>query len=180
MPIPNQRGRLGGSAHTVFHWGDGTGPDHVIGFAEAVRVDAVRPVAPPGILHPINALRPVEIVVPDAHGPGTITLTLTELYNQATWQRLAGLANSQDIVDITRYVNNLNNGLRITKKVIPPPNIGAPYTETFYECVVTDNADDEEIRLDTVLLPKVMTLMFTYSRKNWIKSPRDPSNTFVF
>jgi len=164
--------RVGGG-FTVFHWSNSTDPGKVIGYADRVQKTAVQPVATPVDVQPMNALRPLEIAVPRAHIHGVLTLTLTELYNQAVWQRLAGLANSNDIIDIMEYMAGLDQGVMITE-YIEPPN-GKTYSETFYNCMITRVGDDEDIRIDTMLVNKDLEVWYTYSKKNWINSPARPA-----
>src|SRR6476646_2993387 len=124
------RARVGGSGYTVFHWSDPNGTTsgfggnassvNLIGYAENVTVNPIQPVAQPEVIQPLNAQRPLEIITPGAATNGTITLTLVELYNFSVWQRLATLANSQDIVDIFRTMASLDQGIHITKTIRPP------------------------------------------------------------
>lgn len=177
MPITGQRPRVLGG-FTVFHWDDGGG-EKVIAFADTIQTFGVTPVADPQAIQPMNATRPVEIVTPVAHTYGRIVLTMTELYNQAVWQRLAGLANSNDIIDIFESVYQMSNGIKISKYVTPPVKGASPYLETFHECVVARVQDDESIRIDTMTVNKEIELWFTYNVKHWINSPRDVSSIFV-
>lgn len=167
-----QRVRVPGG-FTVFHWSNTNDPGGVIGFADRVQVTAVQPVAQAQAVQPMNALRPLEIVTPRAHTNGVITLTLTELYNEAVWQRLAGLANSNDIIDIMEYMAGLDNGVQITRYVEPPN--GQTYSETYYNCMIVRVADDEDIRIDTMTVNKEIEVWYTYSRKHWINSTPRPA-----
>lgn len=179
MPIQGQRPRLLGSGRTVFHWDDGAG-ERIIAFANQVQTFGVTPVADPQVIHPMNATRPVEIVTPMAHTNGRIVLTLTELYNQAVWQRLASLTNANDIVDIMTTIAAMNNGIKISRYVTPPTGVGgSPYLETFHECVVTRIQDDETITVETMTVDKEVELWYTYNIKHYINSPRDVSSIFV-
>lgn len=173
MPITGQRVRVGGSGFTVFHWNDGT-TNHVIAFARQVVVNGVTPVATPVTVQPLNAAQPVEIVTPGAHTNGVLTLTLTDLYNQAVWQRLAGLANSSDIIDIMRTIAARGQGIQISKIVSPPAGVGGSsfdtgdYIETYHDCVIASVADNETIAIDTMTVDKEIEVWYTYSRKNWL------------
>ena len=174
MPIPGSRARVAGGS-TAFHWDDGTG-EKVIAFAQTVQVQSVTPVADAEVIQPMNALRPVEIATPIAHREGRIILTMTDLYNQSVWQRLAGLAGSNDIADIMQHVAALDNGIKISKWVVPPPGVGGSafdsgtYLETFHNCSVVRVADDETISINTMTINKEMELWYTYSLKHWIRS----------
>lgn len=179
MPGP-KRVRVGGSGFTVFQWKDNSGT-HLIGYAENVTVTPVQPVAQPVPIQPLNAQRPLEIITPGAHSYGTIQLTLTELYDEAIWQRMAILANSQDIVDIMRTLAAQQNGVTVTKTVRPGhlPTGQGHYSETFFGIVVASVEDNgEALDVTTMALPKNMTLWYTHSKKSWINGgdyqwPRD-------
>jgi hypothetical protein len=178
MPVPNQRVRVLGSGFTVFHWNPGGGEaDKVIGFAREVRVAGVTPVAQPSVIQPLNAPQPLEIVTPGAHTNGVLTLVLTDLYNQAVWQRLSALANSQDIVDIMRTVAARSQGIKITKWVKPPqglqnegfdPTPGNGYAETYFDCVIARVGEDETINIEAMEIHKEVEVWYTYSKKLWI------------
>lgn len=158
-----QRIRVGGG-FTVFHWSNTTDPGGVIAVADRVQVASVTPVTGAVAVQPMNALRPMEIVTPRAHTNGVITLTLTDLYNQSVWDRLAGLAGSNDIIDIMEYMAGLDQGVMITKYVEPPN--GKPYSETFYNCMIVRADDNEDIRIDTMVINKDVEVWYTHSRKS--------------
>lgn len=154
--------RVGG-VYTAFTW-RGT----VIGFCDETAVTAVQPVAAAVPVQPMNARRPVEIVTSGGHGAGTIVLTLTELYNLPVWSRLAGLASSNDISEIMQTVSGLDGGdVQVQRIVSPPPGNGDAYVETFHQCVITNVQDDEDITVDTMLINKQVTIMYTYSEKSY-------------
>lgn len=160
--------RVGGSGYTIFRW-EGT----IIASAESVQVNAVRPVTAAVVVQPLNALRPVEIAVPAAHTNGELILTLKELYGQSVWQRLAGLAGSENIVDIMNTMAARENAVKI-QKVVRHPN-GTTWMETFMGCQIVDMDDSETISIDTMVLDKQLTVWYTHSDKSWVAgSPRGP------
>jgi hypothetical protein len=159
--------------YTVFHWNN-----EVIAFANEVRVTSVQPVVGPEVIQPLNYLRPAEIVTPRASTYGTITLVLTELYNEAVWYRLSGLADSTDIIDIFEYVAAQDNGIKITRWVKPPQ--GNPYSETYEGCVVVRVADDETVNVTTIRLEKEIELWYTHSRKNGFRGIPNSSRRPTF
>lgn len=178
--MANPRARVGGAGFTVFQWKDDVGTN-IIGYAENVTVNPVTPVAQPEVIQPLNAQRPLEIITSGAQTNGTITLTLVELYNAAIWQRMAALANSQDIVDIMRTLAAQQNGVTVTKVIRPGyvPAGTADYTETFFNVIVASVEDNgENITIQTMSVQKQMTLWYTHSKKSWINGgdylwPRD-------
>lgn len=164
--------RVGGG-FTVFHWSNTTDPGGVIASADGVQVASVTPVTPAVAVQPMNALRPQEIVTPRAHTNGVLTLTLIDLYGQSVWDRLAGLSGSNDIIDIMEYMASLNQGVMITKYVEPPN--GKAYSETFYNCMIVNVTDGENIRIDTMVINKDVEVWYTHSRKSIATSAPRPA-----
>lgn len=157
--------------YTVFHW-----QNHPIGWTNQVQVTAVTPVGDGAVaVQPMNALRPLEIVTPRAHSYGTIILTRLELWNKSIWQDLAGLANSNDIIDIFEYVAGLATPITVTKYVRVPGNAGNDRYEQFFNVVVALVDDGEIDALNTMTLEKTMTLWYTHSKKSWVTAPTRPA-----
>jgi hypothetical protein len=125
----------------------------------------VRPVAAAQVIQPLNARRPIEIAVPAAHAEGTITLTLKDLYGKSVWDRLAVIAGSNDIIDIMNRMAALEEPVQIMK-LVRHPN-GTAWSETFYGCMVSDVNDSETISIDSMVLDKTLTVMYTHSKKSW-------------
>lgn len=167
-----QKIRVAGG-YTVFHWSNNTDVGGVIAYADRVQVQSVTPVVPAQAVQPMNALRPIEIVTPRAHTNGVLTLTLTDLYNESVWDRLSGLAGSNDIIDIMEYMAGLDNGVRITK-FVEPPNRPA-YSETYYNCMIVRADDNEDIQITTLTLPKEIEVWYTHSRKSTATRPARPA-----
>lgn len=170
MAAQRGRARVGGSAFTVFKF-----DNKIMAFAEEVSVQEPQPVAAAEPIQPLNAQRPLEIITPGAHSGGTITLTLTELYNQSVWQRLsASLNNAQDIVDIMRIIaeRDPEKAFTLDQYILPPMaserKKGPQYHRTFYGCVITNVGDEPPINIRTMRIDRTVTLMYTYDKKFWI------------
>jgi hypothetical protein len=162
-----QKIRVGGSGYTIFRW-EGT----IIAVAESVQVNSVRPVTPAVAVQPLNALRPIEIAVPAAHSNGELIITMKELWGQSVWQRLAGLAGSDNIIQIMNTMAARENPVQIMK-VMRHPN-GDTWSETFFGCQVVDFDDSETITIDTMVLDKSLTVWYTHSDKSWITAGPGP------
>lgn len=164
----SQQYRVFGSGYTIFRW-EGT----IIASAESVTVNAVRPVTDAVVVQPLNALRPIEIAVPGAHTNGELILTLKELYGKSVWQRLAGLADSENIIDIMNYMAARPNPVQI-QKVIRHPD-GRVWMETFLGCQIVDMDDSETIDIRTMVLDKTLTVWYTHSDKDWVSKGVGPA-----
>lgn len=154
------RVRVGGSAFTVFHWNN-----ELIGWAEEISHTSPAPVADPTAIQPMDARRPVQVITPQAAGMGSLTLNLIELYGSQVWERLAGLAGTNDLVEIFTSVAASPNPIHMTK-IVTPPTLGGrtmpPYTEVYNNCVITNVADGETITIATMEVRKVVTVAYTH------------------
>jgi len=150
------RPAIGGSGVTVMKFGG-----DVVAFCNGVTVTWPSAVTAEVAVQPMDAIRPLEIVTARAIGAGTIALTLTNLYNQQIWDRLAGLAGLDDLADIFQYVQTEYNGnLTIERYVTPPIKGGTTYVEQFLGCVITNVADGQAITNASMLIDRTITLSF--------------------
>jgi hypothetical protein len=115
----------------------------------------------------------VEILTPAASNIGTLTLELYELYNEKVWERLSGLADTLDLVNIFIKVASLDKPITMYKYVIPPHvTNGAvtkaqPYVEHYHNCVITNVLDGESIEVGTMEVMKQIEVAYTrMSRKD--------------
>lgn len=138
----------------------------IIAFCRVLSVTEPQPVAPPTVVQPLDQIRPVEIVTAGAQGNGTITITLTQLYNQQIWQRLAGLNDSMDLVDILRTMSGWGD-VNIVKYVNPPVPNHKPYTQTYIGCKLATIGDDQPIDITTAVVEKDLTFWY----KHYLFSP---------
>lgn len=169
--------RVGGSGFTAFHWNGS-----VIGFAQAVGHQSPQPVAQPVAIQPLDAARPLQVLVPAAIGPGTLQLQMFEMYNSAVWDRIIAILDNNsnlttngipksgvynDLVDVFLRMSAIGKGITASK-IVYPPNAGVRggpklrhYAEQFHNCTITDIRDDENIQIGTMEVVKSMTIMYT-------------------
>lgn len=164
--MATSRARLAGSGFTTFVWDSGDGSPHLIAFARQISHTSPTPVGPgPTPIHPMDEPYPVEILTPAASNIGTLTLELYELYNEKVWDRLAGLANSVDLVDIFIKVAALAKPINIVKYITPPTLsaiAGTAYTEQYNNCVITNVMDGETIEVGTMEVMKQIEVAYTH------------------
>jgi len=157
------RAAIGGGGVTVMKW-----DTNIIGFCTVVQVTYPSAVATEVPVQPLDAIRPLEIVTSKAISGGTIQLTLTTLYNQNIWDRLAGLAGAIDLADIFKYIQDHYYGagkpgeLVIHRVIYPAVGKKDSYIESFHGCVVTQVADGLSITKETMLMDRQLTLAYTH------------------
>lgn len=153
--MADSKTRVGGSGWTAFRWRGNT-----LAWLQTIQDTAPRPVAQPKPIQPLDAEHPVEIVTPRALGAGTLQLTLFELWNGPVWQQLSGLGSSANILDV--FKQQVRLGEISCRKIIKQPD-GRQRAKVYYNCTVTDVDDSEQIRIETMEMPKGITIMYTHS-----------------
>lgn len=160
--LPN-RTRVGGSGFTAFFW-----RSKPIGFCRQLAHTSPTPVGPgPTPIHPLDEPYPVDIVTPAAQNIGTLTMELYELYNMKVWDQLSLIAGSRDLVNIFIAVAEADP-IHIVKAVFPPKlrgTTGKPYSDHFYNCVITNVEDGETIEVGTMEITKRITVAYTRTQR---------------
>ena len=174
--------RVGGSGFTAFHWAG-----QVIGWAQSVGHTSPRPVADPVPIQPLDQQYPMQIITPQAVGPGTLQLQMFELYNTKVWDQIMNVTDTQiqsdavgtngrrqiysNLAEIFQRLSAINTPISCYK-IIYPPNTGIrggpktrKYADKYYGVAVVDVRDDEIIQIGTMEVVKNMTLMYTYSQR---------------
>ena len=146
--------RVAGSGWTSISW-QGT----TLAWAQTVQDTAPAPVAAAQAIQPLDQEHPVEIVTARAVGAGTLRLTLFELWNGPVWQQLPGLSTAKTLLDVLKTQVTLGNVS--CRKTIRLPS-GGFRVKVYYNCVITDADDGETINIGTLVLPKNVTMMYTY------------------
>src|SRR5690606_41786247 len=99
-------------------------------------------------IHPLGARHPVEIATSRVLQGGTLVLTIRELWNGPVWQQLAGLARSNNIVDIYEALARDPSYVTCTMIIKPPGTEGNPGAwrgKIFHNCVVVDINDGDTV-----------------------------------
>lgn len=93
---------------------------------------------------------------------GTLNLTIRELWNAPIWNQLAGLAGTQNIVDI--YEALAANPAYVTcQSIIQPPDGSRPRGKVYHNCVVVDIADDDTVTVGALAVAKGIVVAYTHS-----------------
>jgi hypothetical protein len=110
---------------------------------------------------PLGSRYPVEIVTSRVLGPGTITASITELWNQPVWYQLSGLAGRRTLVDVWEALAE-SNATVTCRMVIRPPQ-GAPRGKVYHGCVVTAIPDNEQVTIGALSISRAVQIAYTHS-----------------
>lgn len=152
--------RVGGW-YTRFMFGGVT-----LAFCDVIRETAPQPVARPQAVQPMDQPYPVEITFPMALQAGSLDLQIRELWANEVWYQLDGInkgpfSQAQDLLGVfqANLVTTLNSGPISCSKTILFPSGGARQI-TYHGCVVTNVQLDEQVSIDTMTIPKTITIMY--------------------
>lgn len=153
-----QRARVLGSNFTTFRYAGQS-----IAYLEMVNDSGQAPVAPHQFVHPLGYRHPTEIVTARAIGGGTLQLSIREIWHQEVWQQMAGLAGSNDILEVFEALSRQANYVTCTKIITPPD--GRKYGKTYHQCTIVDVPDGETFDITTLSAPKTLTVAYTHTTK---------------
>lgn len=165
------RARQTGSAFTAWQITTPAGANPNFILCQQVSHRSPQPIAQPVEVHPLNYLRPTEIIVPRAVSHGEITLTVMESFSNTVFNQLGIDYNGKTIVDLADFFNWMMtdpkavdaNGSRIQLiRVIRDPNPTGQYRKKIFTGArIVDVRDDETTTVDSTLNPLQVTVWYT-------------------
>jgi hypothetical protein len=152
--MPQTKSRVVGSGNTILLQNG-----REIAFLAEVSDVAPTVVGGPVTIQPLDAKHPVEIITANAVGAGTLTLSLTELWDAEAWQRLINYESAQNLLDV--YEANRAKGQIQFKKIIKAPN-GRKRGKIYMGCTITNVAEGETVAIGTMNKTVTITVMYTH------------------
>lgn len=119
-----------------------------------------QPVAGAQVVQPIDEEVPLEIVTAMAVGAGTLRLTFYELWNAPVWATLPGLEGTNTLLEVLK--RQIQLGEISCRKLIKSPT-GITRARVYHNMAVTDIDEGEQVMINTMSLPKTMTLQYCFS-----------------
>lgn len=147
--------RIGGSGYTVFAWRGTT-----LAYLQTIQDQPPQPVGRVEAIQPIDHEVPIEIVTPMAVGPGRLSLRFYELWNSPAWSHLPGLEGTNNLLDV--FKRQVQLGEITCRKVIKNPR-GGYRVKVYHGCVVVDIDEGETVSIDTMTLPKTLSIQYTHT-----------------
>lgn len=172
----NIRARQTGSAFTAWRitGGGQSAPNKILALCQEVSHRSPQPVAGAVEVHPLNYLRPTEIIVPRAITHGEITMTVLETYDKNIWGTLREVfgeasfpSTIKDLADFFTWMmtnSSVNNAIGSTislQRIIRDPRSSVWRTKTFSNARIVDVRDDESATVDSLVNPLTMTVWYT-------------------
>ncbi len=163
--MPQGKVRVVGSSYTTFSYNN-----KPIAFCEAVEDQGQRAFSDIGqpfqFIHPLGAIHPVEIATSRVLQGATLGLTIRELWNAPVWQQLAGLAKTQNIVDIFKALAADPSVVTCQMVIKPPGTENTPSAwrgKIYHSCTVVDINDGDTITVGALAVTKGITVAYTHT-----------------
>jgi hypothetical protein len=170
MPTNINRARQTGSALTA--WTFGTS-GKILALCQEVAHRSPQPVTSAVEVHPLNYVRPTEIIVPRAITHGEIVLTVLETYDKNIWGTITDVipnlpAGTNDLADLFTYMmtsDSVNNtqgeSSLLLQRIVRDPRSNYWRTKVFNNARIVDVRDEEDVRVDTIVNPLTITVWYT-------------------
>jgi hypothetical protein len=131
-------------------------------YAQAIQETAPQPVNTPQPIQPLDSPYPIEIAIPIALQAGMLQITFLEQWNAEVWSQLGNnFATASDLLDV--FKAQLAQGEIQCVKIINKPD-GTQRKIVYQGCIVYNVQIDELIQINTMTIPKTITIMYR-SRK---------------
>lgn len=121
-----------------------------------------RPGRAPEAITPLGWKHPIEIATPRYLDMGTLTMTITELWNQPVWQQLQGLAETTNIIDVFEALAREPAEVTCTL-IIKPPGSAVWRGKTYHGVIVTGIDDSENVSIDALSVGRTITAAYTHT-----------------
>lgn len=171
------RARQTGSAFTAWTFKDNDGNQKILALCQEVTHRSPQPVTGAVEVHPLNYVRPTEIIVPRAITHGEIMLTILETYDKNIWGTLREVfggpngvpAGTNDLADFFTWMmtsSSMNNSdgssALALQRVIRNPNSTTWRVKTFKNARIVDVRDEESATVDSLVNPLSLTVWYTH------------------
>jgi hypothetical protein len=108
----------------------------------------------------------VEIATSRVLQGGTVVLTIRELWNGPVWQQLAGLAGTNNIVDIFEVLARNPNYVTMQMIIKPPGTEGNASRwrgKNYLNATIVDINDGDTITVGALAVTKGITVAYTHT-----------------
>lgn len=163
--MPDTKVRVVGSGYTTFQY-----KGKPIAFCEGIEDSGQRAFSDMGqpyqFIHPIGARHPVEIATSRVLAGGTLALTIRELWNEAVWEQLSGLAGTYNIVEIFERLAAEPQYVTCQSIIKPPGTERRPARwrgKRFHNCVIVDINDSDTVTVGALAVTKGITVAYTHT-----------------
>jgi hypothetical protein len=168
------RVRQTGSAFTAWAFIGGASKQSTFILCQEVAHRSPQPIAPAVEVHPLNYVRPTEIIVPRAITHGEITLTIMESFDKSVYDQLglnlptSGAGKINDLADLFNWMmtNPTATGedgskIKLVRVIRDPIPSNGFRTKEFLGARIVDVREDETTRVDSTINPLQISVWYT-------------------
>lgn len=123
---------------------------------------------PYAFIQPLGARTPVEIATSRVLGGATLQLTIQELWNQAHWEQMAGMAGTNNIVEIFERLSRSANYVTAQTIIKPPGTESTPSKwrgKIYHNVTIVDIADGDTLTVGGLDVAKPVVCAYTHTTR---------------
>jgi hypothetical protein len=123
---------------------------------------------PYAFIQPLGARTPVEIATSRVLGGATLQLTIQELWNQAHWEQMAGMAGTNNIVEIFDRLARTANYVTAQTIIKPPGTESNPSRwrgKIYHNVTIVDIMDGDTLTVGGLDVAKPVVCAYTHSTR---------------
>lgn len=148
--------RVRGSGFTSFNYRGQT-----LAWLTNFNDDGQRPGVGAEAVHPLGDKYPREIVTPRFLNMGTLSMTITELWNAPVWQQLVGLEGVNDIIDVFQALASDPSEVWCQMLIKAPD--GRFRGKTYHNVVITGIPTGETVEIGSLSVGRDITAVYTHT-----------------
>lgn len=154
--------RVVGSGFSVLRW-----QGQRIAFLDAINDSGTSTVGQVTAVQPLDEPYPVEFALPRALGPGSLSITIRELWNKPVWQHLKGLEQANNLLDVWKVFATMP-GTVTAQTIVKPPQGNYWRLKTYHNVVITDIDDHESISIGEMTVARTISCVYTHATRSTV------------
>ncbi|MDQ1041400.1 hypothetical protein QFZ75_007902 [Streptomyces sp. V3I8] len=119
-------------------------------------------------IHPMGSRTPTEIATSRVLSGGTLQLTIQELWDQAHWEHMAGMAGTNNVVEIFERLSRTANYVTAQTIIKPPGTESNPSKwrgKIYHNVTIVDIMDGDTLTVGGLDVAKPVVCAFTHTSR---------------
>ncbi|MFE6000301.1 hypothetical protein ACFQ6C_26130 [Streptomyces sp. NPDC056454] len=165
--MPAGKARVTGSGYSTFVYA-GKPIAHLISVEDAGQRAWSDKGLPYAFIHPLGHRTPTEIATSRVLQGSTLQLTIQELWNQAHWEHMAGMAGTSNVVEIFDRLARTANYVTAQTIIKPPGTESTPSKwrgKIYHNVTIVDIGDAETLTVGGLDVAKPVVCAYTHTTR---------------
>lgn len=165
MIVPAGKARVTGSGYSTFVYA-GKPIAFLMGIEDSGQAAWSDKGEPYAFIHPLGSRTPTEIATSRVLAGGTLQLTIQELWDKAIWEHMAGMAGTNNVVEIFDRLARTANYVTAQTIIKPPGTESNPSKwrgKIYHNVTIVKIADGDTITVGGLDVAKPVVAAYTHT-----------------